>query len=418
MKSILFFFCSFSLFLLIISASVLIESLEPPRAIKPHFIFETDEYLKIILPFCLVDAEIRLVSKSFMRAFDDSCKYCAISYDERLKNLIETGGDPRNTTVPRINCIPFQVPLLFLLREFFGEALKSSRNDLNSNFPYGKRRSRSEVKIRQKDSERFLFFLSQFIQKTFYDSNTQNSKQIEPLELYRFYKWTRGLFPRSNFATEIIPMIHFPIEELLYHAAKGSFKEAINYQLFFEFQNFIPPYFIFEAFKSNMNLVSFLLSTSNAKKFAGAHDHHIRRPMHYAALFGNIRLMQTILDLTNERHLNIVDRRNEKPIHKAAANGHLEAFKWLYEHGSIVNRAGHCNPPILRAVKNGHIHIVSYILTETNYNSINDIAFNKSLLRIAFKKSSLEMVTILRNSPRLWETDILNIVERESKTLK
>lgn len=340
-----------------------------------------------------------------------------MSYDPRLKYLIEA------EQLNGIQRIPFQVPLSFLLRDFFGEALAAIRNDLNSKFPSikvpqtGKRLARIKKRALKQNTERFFYFLSHYIQMTFHNPQVPDSERLQPQELYKFYKLIRGLFPSKDFITEIIPTFQFPIIELLGHAARGAFQGTVNAQLLMEFQHFIQPDFIFETFKtSNLHLTALILNTNDAERFARAQDQVNRRPMHYAAHFGDIPLMEKILSLIGEKQLNLVDQKNEKPIHKAAASGHLEAVSWLYNEGSIVNRAGFSKPPILKAVVNNHIQVVDYFLKKTNFDSVDDANFNMKLIKAAIANNNREMTSLLRNSKKLhFNEDQIRKLERLSQ---
>lgn len=399
------FLLFFSILVAIASSSNLETTESSSSAATPALTPEAlaiEEFLKLIFAFCINDPKIRLVSKMFKSTFDDACKYSVMSYDPRLRYLIEA---EQSNDIQRI---PFQVPLSFLLRDFFGEALAAIRNDLNSKFPLimvpqtDKRLARIKKRAMKKNTERFLYFLSHYIQITFHNPQVPDSERLEPQKLFNFYILIRALFPTKDFIAEIIPTFQFPIIELLGHAARGAFQGTVNAELLMEFQHFIQPNLIFETFKtSNLHLTALILNTNNAERFARARDQCNRRPMHYAAHFGDIPLMEKIISLVGKKQLTIVDQKNEKPIHKAAASGHLAAVSWLYNEGSIVNKAGYTKPPILKAVVNNHFYVVDYLLNKTNFNSVADADFSMNLIKAAIKNNDREMLSLLRNSRKL-----------------
>lgn len=366
-------------------------------------ILQTEEFLLMLFSFCSMDVKIRQVSK--LLAFDDACKYSALSYDQRFKYLIDEGQQRQQAAGPTWRRIPFQVPFSILLQEFIGDTFKCFEIELNLEFPDLQllpRRQQDYFQILAQEHERLIFFLNYYNEVTFFDPSVPDSDRFSPQKLFLFYKLIGSLFPTRDFANEIIPEIQFPIGELLRHAARGSFPGDLNHQILSKFPDLIPHNLIFETLNSlNLHLTFFLLHTDKAIDFARARDHANRRPLHYAAHYGNIPLMELILNLAGNKQLNLLDQKNQKPIHKAAAGGCLEAFRWLYAKGSIVNKAGYCKSPILLAVEHEHYNIVELILSETNYDSSGDANFNMKLIQIAVSRNNLKMSRLLKNSNKL-----------------
>lgn len=366
-----------------------------------HYIFQSESFLVLILSFISDRPLARKVSKMFLKCFDDACRYDVIIHDPRMRFLMNL---PRNPFT-----IPLQVPLVNLLHSFVGTFLEESRETLDNDFPNveivkGKRAFRLRKRKIMVESNRFIELLNRFMEQTFFNPTvTLSADQVfSPQQFLTFYSLIKAIFAEKDFETEVIPLIHFPIEEFLKNAARGLYPYPLNQELLTEFNDLLPDCYIFEAFKrERLDIVRHLLLLPSGEKMIKTRDERLRRPIHYAAFFGNLELLKLVHGLGEARYVNRVDDKNEKAIHKAAAAGHFEAFKFLVERGSVIGHSSTCKSPIFTAVQHNRLEIVHYILFETTFLSIDTCDFNYKLLKQAMGKNNLEMVSLLRNSPKL-----------------
>lgn len=353
-----------------------------------HEIFVSNEYLRLILRFLTKDLNARKVSKVFKISFDEACNFEVIDLDCRSRTLSLV---PCSYPVK----IPVQIPLLYLIQDFIGKG--------NSNLILKGKNHTPLVQIKN-DFDRFADILTLLIQDQFYNPLLPESEKWSPEKLYNFYHLLQLSLPDKDFTTEILPSLNFPLNELLEYAAGGAFPDPINHDLLVEYHNFLSPNLIFLAFKSSrLDLVRILLASLRAHKVNKILDDQSRTILHYAAHFGDLDLVKTCLQLGC--NINKFDFKREKPIHKAAASGHVHVVKFLYQNGAIVNSTPYNPSPIFKAVEKSHLDVANFILNETNFNSNdksdNTSASNFRLLSMAIKRNNPEMVSVLRYSSKL-----------------
>ena len=79
-----------------------------------------------------------------------------------------------------------------------------------------------------------------------------------------------------------------------------------------------------------------------------------------AAWYGKVEMMAVFVACgANPKRAN---RNGEQPLQLAAWNGHLEAVKWLLDHGAALNRDGNYWGALHYAVFNGHQELAKYLI--------------------------------------------------------
>lgn len=323
-------------------------------------------------------------------------------HDPQFKTLTICAGDK----IPRI---PLQIPLSIILRKYLKSTLLAIKEQLDLKYPPVKAIEdgiRAYKSIRRRDrvaSEKFIDLLCRYFENTFY--NPTISTVMPATDLYHFYKLVRVFIPHEDFGRDLVDMVRFPLNELLNHAARSTFADPINEDLLVEFQNHLPQTLILESFKAaKYNLVKVILALPTAYKMISIRDEQSRRPIHYAAHIGDMDLIARLINLGAE-FKTVFDDRQEMAIDIAASSGHLNAVRFLYEMGAPINGKKYRPSPILNAVKNGHIHVVSFILNETNFFSHDDTYFNYELLETAVEANDVDIAKILRCSERLFYSE-------------
>jgi hypothetical protein len=370
--------------------------------------FETDDMTHYIFTFIPTYVQAREVSKTFHRVFDKTCRVILSKVDERLKKFVEMEAVLASLPENADNLsIPLQVPLCRILFDHIGfKTLLLYKNMLNLEYPVlvvPVRRHRRRKKIWNRslkvETDRILELVHIFIEINAYNPQISFESAFSPRKLFDFYRLIRVIFARLSFTKDLIPSLHFPIRELLNYAIIGSYEDSVFVELFREFHSFATPEIIFDAFKANrLDNIKFVLSLPHAERFMQVRDVHNHRALHYAAHFGDVELIDKCLNLGADPKK--VDSKNERAIHKAAAKGHLDAVRLLYQRNSPINSMSECKSPIFLAVRHQHVHIVSFILNETDLMSYME-DFNMKLLTQAVEHNNHELVVMLLGASNL-----------------
>lgn len=358
-------------------------------------VLRSEEYLRLILAYATDELNVRLVSKVFKASFDGACSFEVTRLGPRFRTI---------TMIPPPLKIPVQIPLLYLLKDIIGKQFIDNLNeDLNRAYPLVE----DKLTNIKNDFDRFADILTEFIYHEFYDPSVYNRVKWEPKRLYNFYRFLQLALPQKNFNIEILPSINFPMKELLTFAAAGEFPGDINRNLLIEHQELIrsDSGLIFVAFKSSrLDLVRIIMAlSSGGVKLRNTTDEQSRSILHYAAHFGDLDLVEQFLNFGC--NINKFDSKREKAIHKAAAKGHVDVVKYLYQRNAPINSVAYNPSPIFKAVGNNHLNVVHFILRETNFSSIDEteetFKSNFKLILLAVENNNYEMVSLLLNSRKL-----------------
>lgn len=100
-------------------------------------------------------------------------------------------------------------------------------------------------------------------------------------------------------------------------------------------------------------------------------------PFSKAAKAGRIEVLQAFEDAGYDWR---ADRnyRGETPLYQAAQNGHLPAVMWLAERGAFVDVPSSTDMPLHAALKNKHLDVAAYIITESATPEYRDCTGKKT----------------------------------------
>jgi len=95
-----------------------------------------------------------------------------------------------------------------------------------------------------------------------------------------------------------------------------------------------------------------------------ATDEHQNTVVHIAAEAGNLEILQLLGD--RGAPLDRLNWINQTPLSLAARNGHLQAVKYLCEHGATTHGLDLNTAPLGTAAAAGHLEIVKYLVEQRN----------------------------------------------------
>jgi len=147
-----------------------------------------------------------------------------------------------------------------------------------------------------------------------------------------------------------------------------------------------------------------LLSCERCCRLARGNDAFSSSPLLEAAENGNTEIVDYLLQ--NGWVLDILTTRGSHALHLAAYRGHLPIVKLLVEkYGTDPNILP--DPPIVRAARNGHLHVVKF-LHESGADPFLMERGNSNALHRAVGFGNLEVVRYLLEATELMHTECFN----------
>ena len=204
-------------------STVLASSLKEYSAVSS--VTNNDSMLKILLMHVAKDPKLRLISKTFMKAFDEICGEQLLLLDPWIKSL--THDEEGHVILSPIGTfMPKSVPLFLLYTSYTDLFYPSDKESFYEKFPVLEipKDASADALIKLKkeqntiDSKRFIEMLRNVIAMGVYIFPFPLK---QPEKLRSFYRLLVATFSEQTFIDEIVNSIGFPIERFLFYAASG-----------------------------------------------------------------------------------------------------------------------------------------------------------------------------------------------------
>ena len=369
-------------------------------------VINNDSMLKVLLEHIDRDIKLRILSKNFMKVFDELCIEQLLLLDPRIKSLThsETG---QAFLSPLGVFLPKSVPILKLYTSYLSCVDPLCKKNFDEKFPVLKIPENVITETRQKqmniDYNRFMEMLRFAIQIEF---NSLPNYIPHPFKLYGLYRLLVVTFSECSFINEIAKPIGFPLNKLLSHAASGRLPIHYCVELLSQISINSEPHLLFEAIDScNSDLVKAILDNpqNNLVFLMYQRSMDFSSPMHRSAFQGNISIINLLLE--RRFPVKIDDARRTRPIHVAAMFGNFDAVVRFFEFDNDVffsplndiDRPA----PIVEAALHGHIRIVKFFLEKATFELIFTFKTSRLLVEAALQRKDSELGNLLIDSKKL-----------------
>ena len=359
--------------------------------------------LKVLLESLYLDIKLRLLSKTFMNAFDEVCSEKLLLLDPQLRSLIKDGNGQLIIS-PIGTFLPKSVPILKLYTSYLNVLDKKSFDD---KFPVPKIPENASLELSlNSEYERLIEMLRSLIEKEY----GENSKGFPPpMRLCRLYRLLVAIFSEQAFIDEIVNSIDFPVKKLPIYAASGKLENRYGVEILSRFSiNSMPPLLLNVIGSDNPDLVRAILNNpqNDLVTLSDQQCTEFDTPMHKAAFQGNAE----IINLMAGRGFpaNVEGNRGLRPIHLAAMCGNYDAVVKLFEFDNDVtssplntrNEAA----PIVSAAQEGHINIVEFFLNQATVDMTNNQVTSRLLVEVALQRRNAKLGQLLIDSAKVMLT--------------
>lgn len=148
----------------------------------------------------------------------------------------------------------------------------------------------------------------------------------------------------------------------------------------------------------NADLVSWLVREHRFPiNINPADTHELSTSMHIAAGEGNVSVLQALKNLG--ANFEVISVQQERlPVHCAAANGHLEALKWMHGNGVNVKRSTMLGTVVHAAVRHRHLHVLEWFSTIAPARFFTERSVLGTPASIAASKGDLEVLKLVHKA--------------------
>jgi len=124
---------------------------------------------------------------------------------------------------------------------------------------------------------------------------------------------------------------------------------------------------------------------------------HQYSPLHYACKFGNIKIIQYLVE--NGAELDTIDKYGRTPLCFAAENGHINIVKYLLKLGAQIRFDGflYMDTPIPWAARNGHLEIVKLLVEQEKLDVKTPDRYHKYIIHYAAQSGNTDLVKFIGN---------------------
>lgn len=386
--------------------SVLASATEGPT--KPYSevssFIDNDFKLKVLLERLDMDIKLRLLSKTFMRAFDEMCSEKLLLLDPRIKYLIQD-EDGKEIISPLASFLPKSVPILKLYTSYLNLVYPLDKESFDEKFPVlqipENATADTIINLRREQrliaSRRSAEMLRTAIQLEYSDSPHHTHP---PMRLFYLYRLLMATFSEQTFINVLIKSIQFPLRKLLKFAASGEMSTPNCIEILSLFSIDSMPHLIFNAIETDIpEIVEAILCNpkNNIRILRNRKSIEFRKPMHEAAIKGNV----DIINLLIERGFSAIGEGfgHFRPIHFAAMHGNYDTVVKLFEFETDV----FFNPqdtdnrpcPIVLAAQKGHIDIVRFFVAHATVDLTEDHETSRLLIEVALQTKNAELRNFL-----------------------
>ena len=401
----------FSLFL----PNILAASLQAPiyRHSVISSVINNDSMLKILLAHVekdLQDPELRLVSKTFMKVFDELRSEKLLLLDPRVKYLIKD-EDGQVILSPIGTFLPKSVPLLMLYNSYLDLFYPLDKKGFDEKFLVleipENATADALIKITKEqntiDSQRFMEMLRNVVQI----AHSRFPYYHNPVEkLHRFYRLLVATFSEETFINEIVKSIDFPMKRFLFYATSGQLKNPKGTEILSRFSINCNPVLILNAIETGIpDLVRAILNNPQ-NDLSILKDQQTKGslgPTHLAATKKNVEVINLLLE--RGFPADVKGRGGIRPIHLAARYGNYEAVVKLFEFDNDVASSPLSvfdePAPIVEAAQRGHIRIVRFFLTQDSVDLTKNREISRRLVDIAVFREDAKFGKLLIKSPKV-----------------
>ena len=386
--------------------NILAASLRAPRfrysAVSS--VINNDSMLKILLMHVAKDLEIRLISKTFMKAFDESCSEQLLSLDSRIKYLIQD-EDGKVMISPIGTFLPKSVPLLKLYNSYLSHVYPLHRESFDDKFSVLQVPENTTADILIKlGKERNIIALRSFaemLRTVLKLDYTRFPFDINPPKrLYRIYRLLMAAFSEQTFIDEIANSIKFPVKTFIFCASYGMLDITYGAEILSRFSINSEPQLIFNAIGSNIpDILRAILNNSqnDLSILKALRSEEFRTPMHKAAIKGNVEINNLLLE--RGFPANVEGDRGLRPIHLAASCGNYDIVEKLFEFDKDVTSSPlntlNESAPIVVAARKGHTDIVGFFLAQATVDMTKNRETSRRLVEIALRNKNAELGRLL-----------------------
>ena len=389
-------------------SNVLASSLKDYSAVSS--VTNNDSMLKILLVHVEKDPKLRLISKTFMKAFDEFCSEQLLILDPRIKYL--THDEYGHVILSPIGTfMPKSVPLLILYNSYYNLFYPLNKKSFYEKFPVLEIpedvTADALIKLKKEqntiDSQRFIEMLSNAIAIGVY----KFPFYLKPSEkLHSFYRLLVATFSEYSFIYEIANSIDFPVQKFLYYAASGLLKNSYGAEILSRFSINCRPDLILTAIETGIpDLLRAILNNSqnNISILIDQRTASLFGPIHLAAMMKNVEIINLLLE--REFPADVKGNRGIRPIHLAVRYGNYDAVVRLFEFdkdvtSSLLNTLNEPAPIVLAAQK-GHFNIVEFFLAQATVDMTNNQATSRRLVEFAVLRKDAKLGQLLIDSGKV-----------------
>ena len=398
----------FSLFL----TNTFAASLQKPRYrhTATSSVINNDSMLKILLLHVAKDLGLRLISKTFMKAFDESCTMQLLLLDSRIKYLIQD-EDGKVILSPIGTFLSKSVPLLKLYNSYLDLLYSMDKESFDERFPVlefpDDATADALIKLKKEqdtiDSQRFMEMLRNVIHflNSRYSIYTNSSMKLPSL-----YRLLVATFSEQTFINEIVNSIDFPMNSILSYAISCRLKNHNGAEILSRVSINSHPYLILNAIETgNPDLVRAILNNPQndlsilTKQRPGEHY----EPMNVAAIKGNVEIINLLLE--RGFSADFKGSGGIRPIHSAIRRGNYDAVVRLFEYDKDVAsnplRALDEHAPIVLAAFYEYVEIIRFFLAQESVNLIKNRETSRRLADIALQRRNAKLGQLLIDSGKV-----------------
>ena len=357
-----------------------------------------------------MDVKFRLVSKTFMKAFDELCSEQLLLLDPRTKFL--THDDDGKAIISSLGTfLPKSVPLFILYTSYLDIVYPMLKDEFNENFPVleipenGTEESVLNLRNQQRDIdfERIKKILCVAFHMGY---NDPTNCEHPPMTFFCLYRLLRVIFPDQAFVGDFVKSTGFPLNKLLTEAASGKLLTPYGVEILSRFSINSKSQLLFDSIESgDPELVRAIFNNPNNDLvlLMSQRSRYHFEPMNVAAVKGNVDIINLFLNWGIPADSEGI--RRFRPIHLAARHGNYDAVARLFEFDNDVTFSSlddllrPC--PIVLAALNGHLDIVRFFLTQDKVDLKEDRETTRLLIEAAVLRKDAELGNSLIDSDKL-----------------